>query len=52
MVTENHTFIHSGGDRVEGKEEMTEAWYGFFSEYSDYKNIFEHAITRDDTVNL
>lgn len=31
---------------------MTKGWKVFFESYPDYKNVFEHATTKDDTVIL
>ena len=41
LMTEDHTFIDSGGTVVTGSEGMTEGWRGFFEMFPDYRNEVE-----------
>jgi ketosteroid isomerase-like protein len=50
MMTENHTFIDSEGDVVQGREEMSNAWKEFFVSYPDYRNIFTRLESRGNLV--
>ncbi len=36
LMTEDHLFIDSAGNRVQGKEKMLSAWQGYFQMMPDY----------------
>ncbi len=41
LMTEDHTFIDSANNKIEGKVPCLKAWSGFFTAFPDYKNHFE-----------
>jgi len=49
-MTNDHTFIDTGGNAVSGKSRCTEAWRGFFAAFPDYRNVFERIEVRGDDV--
>lgn len=51
LMADNHRFIDSK-NRVENKEQMKKSCKEFFTEYSDYKNIFHTVISRNNLVIL
>jgi len=40
LMTDDHVFIDSAGDRVDGRQGCLDAWRGFFGAYPDYRNEF------------
>lgn len=50
LMTEDHTFIDSGGDAWPGREACMAAWSGFFTAFPDYHNVFTELDVRDDVV--
>lgn len=40
LMSTDHTFIDSQGDRVVGERAALEAWQSFFVQYPDYRNHF------------
>jgi ketosteroid isomerase-like protein len=52
LMTDDHTFVDSAGDRVEGKPACVEAWRGFFAAFPDYRNVFATAHTDGDSVAI
>ena len=50
LMTDDHTFIDSANDVHEGKEMMVPGWNDFFTQYPDYRNIFQKLILRDGIV--
>ena len=49
MMTEDHFFVDSEGDR---DEDMEEGWRGFFSSYPDYRNVFTRVQAEGDSVAI
>ena len=49
LMAENHRFIDTK-NRVEDKEQMKTSWAEFFTEYPDYKNVFQTIISRGNLV--
>ncbi|OGC75754.1 MAG: hypothetical protein A2Z27_00825 [candidate division Zixibacteria bacterium RBG_16_50_21] len=53
LMTENHVFIDSGGNKVQGREKMLKAWRGYFAMMPDYhvevEKIFQN---REEVVLL
>jgi ketosteroid isomerase-like protein len=41
LMTDDHRFVDSAGDVVDGKDACIEAWRGFFAAFPDYRNTFE-----------
>jgi len=37
LMSDNHTFVDSRDNRVTGKENMKQAWIGYFNLFPDYK---------------
>ncbi len=52
LMTDDHTFVDSAGDRVAGKAACVEAWRGFFAAFPDYRNVFATATTDGDRVTI
>jgi ketosteroid isomerase-like protein len=52
LMTDDHTFVDSGGARVEGKPACVDAWRGFFAAFPDYRNVFATASTAGDVVEI
>ena len=50
LMTADHIFIDTTGNRVAGKEACLDAWRGFFAAFPDYRNIFEYMRVTDDDV--
>ncbi len=50
LMTEDHRFIDSDGDEVQGRERMTKSWADFFRQFPDYRNIFTQVESRDNLV--
>lgn len=40
LMTDDHAFIDSDGTVTRGKEIMKSGWKDFFSQFPDYKNVF------------
>ena len=49
MMTEDHFFVDSEGDR---DDDMEEGWRGFFSSYPDYRNVFTRVQAEGDSVAI
>jgi ketosteroid isomerase-like protein len=40
LMTDDHTFVDSGGATVAGRDACRDAWQGFFTSFPDYRNVF------------
>jgi ketosteroid isomerase-like protein len=49
-MTDDHRFVDSAGQVVEGKGACVAAWTGFFEACPDYRNVFDEISVRDDLV--
>src|SRR5262245_10614967 len=49
-VTDDHCFIDTQGNRIEGREAIERAWRGFFDAFPDYRNEFSALYRRGDSV--
>jgi len=52
LMAENHRFIDSLGNAVEGREKMRAGWAGYFRMVPDYSITVEHALADGATVVL
>ena len=52
LISENHSFIDTTDQQVEGKEAVLKAWQSFFSYFPDYRNIFESVVVADGIVSI
>jgi ketosteroid isomerase-like protein len=52
LMTEDHLFIDSEGNQVQGKEKMLSAWQGYFSMMPDYHIKVEKIFENQDEVVL
>jgi ketosteroid isomerase-like protein len=52
LMTEDHTFIDTANHSVQGKDQVVEAWRGFFALFPDYRNIFERVELRHSFVAI
>ncbi len=50
LITDDHTFIDTSNNSFSGKEKVLDAWKGFFQQFPDYRNTFEHIKSREDLV--
>jgi ketosteroid isomerase-like protein len=50
LMTDDHTFIDSGGNVTKGKNVMKDGWREFFKKYPDYRNKFTCVTVQDDVV--
>jgi ketosteroid isomerase-like protein len=50
LMTDDHTFIDSGGAVFAGKERVLEAWGGFLAAFPDYRNEWSDVSTIGGTV--
>jgi ketosteroid isomerase-like protein len=50
LMTEDHTFIDSDKNVVRGKEDVLDAWRGFFVTFADYHNVWTEVFASGDTV--
>jgi ketosteroid isomerase-like protein len=50
LMTEDHLFIDSQDNRVMGKENMKQAWIGYFALFPDYKIEVNEILERDSLV--
>ena len=47
LMTENHLFIDSKDNRVKGRENMKQAWVGYFALFPDYKIEINEILEKD-----
>ncbi|OGV96126.1 hypothetical protein A2W24_01920 [Microgenomates group bacterium RBG_16_45_19] len=52
LMTENHIFIDSGGNKVQGREKMLKAWQGYFQMMPDYHIQVEKIFRNQEEVVL
>jgi ketosteroid isomerase-like protein len=52
LMTEDHTFIDSGGDVYKGIEKMRQAWGDYFKMFPDYKIDAPEFVVAGDTIVL
>lgn len=52
LLTDDHTFIDSANNSVQGKEQVVEAWTRFFALFPDYRNLFERVESRHHRVAI
>ena len=50
LMTDDHTFIDSGGNVIKGKNVMKDGWREFFKKYPDYRNKFTCVTVQDNVV--
>lgn len=52
LMTDNHKFIDTDGNSVQGKVAMGEAWRRYYALFPDYALSIDQAIVREDLVIL
>jgi len=52
LMTDDHTFINSHGKKVQGKNNMKEAWKGYFEFFPDYTIEITEIIEDEETFAL
>ncbi len=52
LMTEDHTFIDSGGDVYSGIEQMLQSWSGYFKMFPDYKIEAPEFVVSGDNIIL
>jgi ketosteroid isomerase-like protein len=50
LMTDDHTFIDSDDNVLAGKEEVLNAWEGFFDAFPDYRNEWSKVIPTGDAL--
>ena len=50
LMTEDHTFVDSGGNRESGREKMIEGWKAYFQMFPDFKIKIEYIIQAKETI--
>jgi len=50
LMTGDHVFIDTAGNRVAGKEACLNAWRGFFAAFPNYRNVLERMRMTGDAV--
>ena len=50
LMTDDHTFVDSGGNIVSGRERMTAGWEQYFRMFPDYKIQIESILEGTDCV--
>jgi len=50
LMTDDHAFVDTEGVAVQGKAACVDAWRGFFEQFPDYRNTFEHLRAWGDQV--
>ncbi len=52
LMSSDHVFTDSLGMVIKGKDEMKEAWTGFFNWFPDYEITIRHTLLTNDTVGI
>jgi ketosteroid isomerase-like protein len=50
LMTDDHTFVDSGGAVISGRGPVLKAWEGFFRAFPDYRNEWSAVVPKDLTV--
>ena len=50
LMTEDHTFVASGGKVASGRDHMTEGWNGYFDTFPDYRIEVENILGHGNLV--
>jgi protein-S-isoprenylcysteine O-methyltransferase Ste14/ketosteroid isomerase-like protein len=50
LMTEDHTFIDSDGNVISGRDEVLDAWRGFFEAFPDYRNVWTSVAVEGESV--
>jgi len=50
LMTDDHLFIDSQGNKMEGKEKMRNAWTEYFRLFPDYKIEIEEIFEKDTSI--
>ena len=50
LMTDDHAFVDSADNTVYGKENVLQAWRGFFESFPDYRNTFQEMSPNGDVV--
>jgi hypothetical protein len=50
LMTDDHLFIDSQDNRVAGREQMKEAWSGYFALFPDYKIEINEILEKDPLI--
>lgn len=50
LMSDDHVFIDTAGDKVTGKRACLDAWKGFFDAYPGYRNLFDSLQEKDGVV--
>jgi ketosteroid isomerase-like protein len=52
LLTEDHLFVDSLGEWIEGREDMRQGWLGYFALVPDYRIEVSEMIVRGDVVAI
>lgn len=50
LLHDDYVFVDTAGNTEHGKDAGIRSWEGFFRQFPDYRNVFEEAVERDDSV--
>ena len=50
LMTDDHLFVDSQDNKIEGKENMRQAWTGYFAMFPDYKIEIEEIFKKDSSI--
>jgi protein-S-isoprenylcysteine O-methyltransferase Ste14/ketosteroid isomerase-like protein len=50
LMTEDHTFIDSDGHVISGRDDVLDAWRGFFEAFPDYRNVWASLTLKGDLL--
>ena len=50
LMTDDHLFVDSQGNKMEGKEKMKKAWTEYFGLFPDYKIEIEEIYEKDSSI--
>ncbi|WP_258803613.1 nuclear transport factor 2 family protein [Pseudarthrobacter sp. NS4] len=52
LMSDEHTFIDTGGVAIRGKDACLNAWRGFFLAHPTYRNVFVAFSANDEAVSV
>jgi ketosteroid isomerase-like protein len=49
-MTDDHTFIDTDDDAFSGRDDVLNAWRGFFEAFPDYRNVWTDLTVKGETL--
>jgi ketosteroid isomerase-like protein len=50
LMTDDHTFIDTDDNVLSGREDVLNAWRGFFEAFPDYRNVWRNLIVKREML--